>query len=84
MIDIEKACEIATKELKEPFIDTIIDVGSGFVIGTVAENGDIAEQFPLFVCKDSGKTEFFFVPGRIEELKKGKFVKIPSKYIFKK
>ena len=84
MIGVEKACEIATTDRNEPFVDTITDVGYGFVIGTVAKNGDIAEQFPVLVYKDSGKAETFRVPEFLEELGNGKSVRIPPKYLFRK
>lgn len=84
MINIEKACEIATKERKEPFIDVITDIGNAFVIGTVAENGDVAEQFPVIVNKDNGRTEIFCIPDHIEKIKTGKSIKVPSRYRLKK
>ena len=83
MIGVEKACEIATTERNEPFVDVITDIGSGFVIGTMAEDGEVAEMFPVLVYKDSGKVETFRVPEHIEEIKNGKQIKIPSKYRFK-
>lgn len=83
MIGVEKACEIATTERNEPFVDVITDIGSGFIIGTMAEDGEVAEMFPVLVYKDSGKTETFRVPEHIEEMKNGKHIKIPSKYRFK-
>lgn len=70
MIGVEKACEIATTERNEPFVDVITDIGSGFVIGTMAEDGEVAEMFPVLVYKDSGKAETFRVPEHIEEMKK--------------
>lgn len=84
MIGVEKACEIATTERNEPFVDVITDIGSGFVIGTMAEDGEVAEMFPVLVYKESGKAETFRVPEHIEEIKNGKQIKIPSKYRFKK
>lgn len=84
MIGVEKACEIATTERNEPFVDVITDIGSGFVIGTMAEDGEVAEMFPVLVYKESGKAETFRVPEHIEEMKNGKSVRIPSKYLFKK
>lgn len=48
MIGVEKACEIATTERNEPFVDVITDIGSGFVIGTMAEDGEVS-TFPLFL-----------------------------------
>lgn len=83
MIGVEKACEIATTERNEPFVDVITDIGSGFVIGTMAEDGEVAEMFPVLVYKDSGKAETFRVPEHIEEMKNGKQIKIPSKYRLK-
>ena len=65
MIGVEKACEIATTERNEPFVDVITDIGSGFVIGTMAEDGEIAEMFPVLVYKESGKAETFRVPEHI-------------------
>lgn len=83
MIDVKQACKIATEERKEPFVDVITDIESGFVIGTMAEDGEIADLPPVFVNKDSGKAENFFIPEHFEEMKSGKTVDIPSNYRFK-
>ena len=80
MISVEKACEIATKERKEPFVESIIDVGYGFVIGTADENGIIKECFPTLVHKEDGNVEPFRVPEYMDDLKNGKKVRIPIKY----
>ncbi len=84
MIDIEKACEIATTQRNKPFVDVITDIGSGFVIGIISKDGEVAEQFPVLVHKDSGKAEPFRVPEHLAELKTGKTVNVPSKYKFRK
>lgn len=83
MIGVEKACDIATTERNEPFVDVITDIGSGFVIGTMAKDGEVADLPPVFINKDSGNTENFFIPEHFEEMKNGKTVDIPSKYRFK-
>lgn len=80
MISIEKACEIATKERKEPFVESIIDVGYGFVISTVDENGMPSDCFPTLVYKENGNVEYFRVPEYIDDIKNGKKVRIPVKY----
>lgn len=80
MISVEKACEIATKERNKPFVDSILDVGYGFVIGTADENGMVEECFPTLVHKENGNAEPFRVPEYIDDLKNGKKVRIPIKY----
>ena len=83
MIGVEKACEIATTERNEPFVDVITDIGSGFVIGTMAKDGEVADLPPVFIDKSTGKVEDFFIPKHFEEMKNGKQIKIPSKYRLK-
>lgn len=80
MIDVEKACEIATMERKEPYVEVITDVGSGYVIGTTAENGDVAMLPPVFVDKKTGAAESYFVPQHFAELKQGTKMQIPSRF----
>lgn len=80
MIDVEKACEIATKERHEPFVDVITDIGRGYVIGTMNKDGEVAELPPVFVDKGSGKTEDFFVPKHFDEIRKGVKVTVPFKF----
>ncbi len=80
MIRVGKACEIATKERKEPFVESIIDVGYGFVISTADEKGMIEECFPTLVHKENGDVEPFRVPEYIDDIKNGKKVRIPIKY----
>ena len=82
MIDVEQACEIATKDRKEPFVEGITDIGRGFVIGTMTEDGEVADIPPVFMHKDDGKIEDFFVPDHFEELENGKEVDVPKKYQF--
>lgn len=80
MIYVEKACEIATTERNDPFVDVITDIGKGFVIGTMTKDGEVADIPPLFVDKETGKTEVYFIPMHFAELRKGTKVKIPSKF----
>lgn len=83
MISIEKACEIVTKKRKEPFVTDITDVKRGYVIGTSMLNGEVADIPPVFIDKDSGQIESYFVPDHFDELRAGKKVDIPLKYQFK-
>lgn len=80
MIDVEKACEIAVKETNEPFVEAITDVGSGYVISTMAKNGEIADIPPLLIDKETGKTEVYIVPLHFAELMQGTEIKVPSKF----
>lgn len=80
MISIGKACEIATKERNKPFVDSILDVGYGFVISSVDENGMQELCFPTLVHKETGKAEPFRVPDFMEDIKNGRKVRIPAKY----
>lgn len=80
MISIGKACEIATKERNKPFVDSILDVGYGFVISTVDKNGMEELCFPTLVQKENGNAEPFRVPDFMEDIKNGRKVRIPMKY----
>lgn len=80
MIDVEKACEIATQERHEPFVNVITDIGRGYVIGTMNEDGETADLPPVFVDKETGKSESFFIPLHFAEIHKGTKVQVPSKF----
>lgn len=82
MIGIDKACEIATKFHNEPFVDVITDIGKGFVIGTVSKDGEVSDTPPVYVEKNGGKAEFFFIPDHFSEMRKGKRIDVPEKYKF--
>lgn len=84
MISIEKACEIATEYRREPFVDTITDIKSGFVIGTMSRDGAIADLPPLLIDKESGKSEPFFVPDHFEEIRNGMSLDVPPQYKLKR
>ncbi len=83
MISIGKACEIATKERNKPFVDSILNVGYGFVISAVDENGMQELCFPTLVHKENGNPEPFRVPDLMEDIKNGRKVRIPMKYRIK-
>lgn len=80
MIDVEKACEIATKEMYEPFVDVITDIGRGYVIGTMNEDGKTADLPPVFVDKETGKAESYFIPSYFAEIRKGVELEVPPKF----
>lgn len=80
MIDIQNACEIATKERNEPFVSAVTDVGRGFVVATTAKKGEVADVPPLLINKKTGKTESYFIPMHFAEIKQGKRCEIPAEY----
>jgi hypothetical protein len=82
MIDVERACGVATKLRNEPYVDVITDIGNGFVIGTMSKDGEVSDVSPVFVNKADGKTEIFFIPDNFERMQKGKQISVPSKYRF--
>lgn len=82
MIDVKKACELATKENKEPFVSSIIDIEHSFVISTLSADGLEADVMPLMVNKETGKTETCFFPDCFDEISRGKDVDIPAEYQF--
>lgn len=83
MISIEEACEMVIKPW-EPYIAGIADVGYGYVIGTLLENGSVPTSAPTIIYKESGKQEGYFVPAHFDELDKAKEIEIPEKYAYKK
>lgn len=80
MIDVIKACELATKERKESFVDVITDIGHSFVIGTKTSNGEVADVPPCMINKESGNIDICFIPDYFEELEKGSIVEVPKDY----
>lgn len=82
MVSVNKACEIATEFHNEPFVDVITDIGKGYVIGTVAKDGEVSDTPPVYVPKTGGKAEFFFIPDHFEEMKNGERLEVPEKYKF--
>lgn len=82
MIDINKACEMATAYRNEPYISDIIDIGHSFVISTLSSEGESADVSPCMVNKQTGTVDICFFPDYFEEITKGKDVSIPKKYQF--
>lgn len=82
MIDVERACEIAVKDHNEPYVEVITDIGNGYVIGTMSQDGEVSDVSPVFVNKTDGRAEAFFIPDRFEEMKNGKKLPVPTKYKF--
>lgn len=80
MIDVKKACELATKANNEPYVSSIIDIGHSFVISTLSEDGLSADVMPLMVSKATGKTETCFFPDYFDEISQGKDIDIPAEY----
>lgn len=83
MISLEEACEKVIKPW-EPYIAGISDVGYGYVIGTLLENGEVPMSAPVLIHKESGKIEGYFVPSHFDELDKAKTIEVPEKYAYKK
>lgn len=80
MISLDKACEIATKANNEPYISSIFEVQSGYVIVTMAADGCVADDSPTIISKDTGEVAVFFPPEHAKELKSGKPLDVPGKY----
>jgi hypothetical protein len=80
MISVDKACEIATNFHNEPFVDVITDIKKGYVIGTIAKDGESSDRPPVYVSKVDGKAESFFIPNHFEEVKNGEMLKVPERY----
>lgn len=80
MISLDKACEIATKANNEPYISTIIETQSGYIIATLAADGCEADVSPLIISKDTGAAAVFFPPMHANELKSGKPLDVPGEY----
>ena len=80
MIDVQKACEIATAKRHEPFVTAVIDVGRGYVVDTTPEIGVELETAPVFVDKKTGETSAYFIPTHWKEFKQGKICEIPAEF----
>lgn len=84
MIDVIKACELVTKQMNEPYVSSIIDIGHSFVISTLSKDGLSADVSPSMVNKEKGTVEPCFFPDYFEEIKQGEDVEIPDKYLYTK
>lgn len=79
MIELKKACEIAMQEMENSEVESILDIGTSWVIGlrdaTTKEAPDIP---PLQIMKDDGTVNVFFPPKHAKELKNAIEVDIPK------
>lgn len=80
MISIEEACEKVIAIGDDPYVSAITDIGDGYVIGVMDENGEMPDTAPSYVNKKTGDIGAFFVPANFEKLEKGKKIQIPEKY----
>ena len=82
MITVSEACEIAIKNKKEPYIGVITDVGNGYVIGTITENGEVTDNWPVIVYKENGAISAYIIPNHFSELRYGKKIEVPEEYVY--
>lgn len=83
-ITLMEACKKALQFFGEKKIACILDVGYGYVIAPISEGGETVDASPCIVYKDSGKCEVFFPPEHQEEIKAGRYLKVPHEYAFPK
>ena len=83
-ITLMKACKKALEFFGEEYIFSILDVKRGYVIMPISKEWGVPCNSPCIVDKSSGAVDAFFPPDHQEEIKTGRYLKIPHKYALPK
>lgn len=81
MVDVMKACALATQAYGMPYIRSVTDIGHSFVIDVTDGADNVPDvSGPPMVDKETGKVNVCFIPQYFQELNKGIKVEIPTEY----
>ena len=80
MLDVIKACALATKDRNEPYVVEIIDIGHSYVVSTLSTKGESADVSPCILNKKTGAIGVCFVPDYWNELIAGQIIPVPEEY----
>lgn len=83
LITVEDACEKALQIYGDLYVESIRDVGYGYVVYTTSYPGVLKLAPPFCFYKDGSKVETFFFPFHIEEYRKSIKLDVPEKYRIK-
>lgn len=81
MVDLMKACALATQAYGMPYVRSVTDIGHSFVID-VTDGGDNIPDVsgPPMVNKETGKVDVCLIPKYFRELSSGIKIEIPAEY----
>ena len=68
----------------EKYIACVLDVGRGYVIMPTSDTVEVPCNSPYIVYKDSGKVDVFFPPEHQNEIKAGRYLRVPLQYALPK
>lgn len=77
-----EACEIVLRENGNVKINSIVDIGTAYVVGICGENGEEIGEPPIFVNKRTGETDVFYLPEttNFKLLDSGTKLEVPIQY----
>ena len=82
MISVLEACEIVSRTYHTPYVNAILDVGNGYVVGELSKEGFIPAAFPSLIDKQTGEITAYIIPDHFDDIKRAKRIPVPKQYRF--